>query len=106
MFPDKGLAISPDDIDGIVARFAAADAVPVKVEHADSPLDPLGLVKSVWRDGGALMGRLAFPAGPVGVFAAARDRQTLGRPGAQSPDAGRSVAGAAPPRRLGGAAER
>lgn len=60
-FPDKGLAISPDDLDGIVARFPAADGVPVKIEHADSPLDPLGLVKSVWRDGAALMGRLAFP---------------------------------------------
>lgn len=62
-FPDKGLAISPEDLDGIVARFSAADGggVPVKVEHRDSPLDPLGLVKSVWRDGAALMGRLAFP---------------------------------------------
>ncbi|MDQ2688399.1 MAG: hypothetical protein M3Y28_11100, partial [Armatimonadota bacterium] len=60
-WPDKNLTITPEDLDGIVSRFSA-DTIPVKTEHTDSPLDPLGLVKSIWREGNALMGRLAFPA--------------------------------------------
>ncbi|MHB1001897.1 MAG: hypothetical protein ACYC27_21870 [Armatimonadota bacterium] len=57
-YPDKGITITEDDLDGIVERFTE---VPVKVEHTDSPLDPLGLVKRVWRTGRELFGRLAFP---------------------------------------------
>ena len=60
-WPDKNLTITEADLDGIVARFSA-DTIPIKVEHTDSPLDPLGLVKSVQRVGSKLMGRLAFPA--------------------------------------------
>ena len=59
--PDKDLTLSEADLDGIVARFTPD--CPVKVEHVDSPLDPLGWVKRVWRDGTRLMGRIAFPAG-------------------------------------------
>ena len=62
-YPDKGLHLTEADLDGIVARFAAdAPVVPVKVEHVDSPLDPLGHVQRVWREGAALFGTLAFPA--------------------------------------------
>ena len=61
-YPDKGLRLTEEDLDEIVAQFAAdAPAVPVKVEHVDSPLDPLGHVKRVWREGAALFGTLAFP---------------------------------------------
>lgn len=60
-WPDKGLTITEADLDGICARFSA-DTIPIKVEHTDSPLDPLGLVKSVQRVGNKLMGKLAFPA--------------------------------------------
>jgi len=64
-YPDKGLHLTGEDLDGIVARFSGAGSetfpVPVKVEHVDSPLDPLGHVKRVWRDGGALFGTLSFP---------------------------------------------
>lgn len=57
-YPDKDISISEDDLDTIVGNFAE---VPVKVEHVDSPLDPLGTVKRVWRQGKDLFARLAFP---------------------------------------------
>ena len=61
-YPDKGLRLTEADLDGIVARFSGdAPHVPVKVEHLDSPLDPLGHVRRIWRDGNALFGTLAFP---------------------------------------------
>ena len=59
-YPDKGLTLTEGDLDEIVARFSANGA-PVKVEHVDSPLDPLGHVKRLWRDGKTLFGMLAFP---------------------------------------------
>jgi hypothetical protein len=66
-WPDKQLSVTPGDLDALVARFSA-DAVPVKIEHADSPLDPVGLVKRLWREGNALMGRLAFPPDLAGFL--------------------------------------
>jgi hypothetical protein len=59
-YPDKGLVVTEDDLDGIVGRFSA-DGAPVKVEHMDTPLDPLGRVQKVWRDGSVLMAKLLFP---------------------------------------------
>ena len=58
-YPDKGIKVSEEDLDTIVRNFAEA---PVKVEHTDSPLDPLGTVKRVWRQGRELFARLAFPS--------------------------------------------
>ena len=58
-YPDKALTLTESDLDAIAARFTGD--VPVKVEHMDSPLDPLGQVRRVWREGNALMGILAFP---------------------------------------------
>ena len=66
-YPDKGLRVTEADLDGIAARFPEA-GVPVKVEHVDSPLDPLGQVRRVWRDGGALLGTLVFPADLAGFL--------------------------------------
>ena len=66
-YPDKGLVVTEEDLDGIVARFSA-DGAPVKVEHVDTPLDPLGHVRRVWREGGALMARLAFPPDLAGFL--------------------------------------
>lgn len=57
-YPDKGITIGEQDLDMIVDNFAE---VPVKVEHMDSPLDPLGLVKRIWRRGKELFARLSFP---------------------------------------------
>jgi hypothetical protein len=63
-YPDKGITITESDLDTIVSNFTEA---PVKVEHTDNPLDPLGLVKRVWRKGKDLFGRLAFP-GEIAAF--------------------------------------
>lgn len=63
-YPDKGITITESDLDTIVSNFTEA---PVKVEHTDSPLDPLGLVKRVWRRGKDLFGRLSFP-GEIAAF--------------------------------------
>ena len=65
-YPDKGLALTESDLDAIAARFTAG--VPVKVEHTDSPLDPLGRVQRVWREGNALLGILAFPSDLAGFL--------------------------------------
>ena len=67
----RGLTVTEEDLDGIVARFSG-DGAPVKVEHMDTPLDPLGRVQKVWRDGSVLMAKLLFPAGHGVVSAAAR----------------------------------
>ncbi len=67
-WPDKELTVPENDLDGLVTRFSAS-AVPVKIEHADSPLDPVGLVKRLWREGDALMRRLAFPPDLAGFLA-------------------------------------
>ncbi len=58
-YPDKSLSLTESDLDSIVERFTAG--LPVKVEHMDSALDPLGRVVRVWREGNALLGTLAFP---------------------------------------------
>ena len=59
-YPDKGLTVTEADLDAIVERFSA-DGAPVKVEHMDTPLDPLGRVQKIWRDGSVLMAKLLFP---------------------------------------------
>ena len=56
---DKRLTITEADLDGIVSRFTSP--VPVKLEHIDTPLDPLGTVQRVWRDGKRLLGKIALP---------------------------------------------
>ena len=65
-YPDKSLSLSESDLDDIVSRFSAG--LPVKVEHVDSPLDPLGRVQRVWREGNALLGMLAFPEDLAGFL--------------------------------------
>ncbi len=57
-YPDKGITVTEADLDAIVEGFAGC---PVKVEHTDSPLDPLGTVKRIWRKGRELFATLAFP---------------------------------------------
>lgn len=57
-YPDKGISVGEEDLDAIIGNF---EEVPVKIEHVDSPLDPLGTVKRIWRQGRDLFARLAFP---------------------------------------------
>ena len=57
-YPDKEITVTEQDLDAMVDSFTE---VPVKVEHTDSPLDPLGAVKRIWRRGKELFARLAFP---------------------------------------------
>ncbi len=65
-YPDKQLSLTESDLDAIVSRFTAG--LPVKVEHVDSALDPLGRVVRVWREGNALLGTLAFPGDLAGFL--------------------------------------
>ena len=83
-YPDKGVSITVADLHGIVANFnadAAADfrrdsagdqsergptaavPVPVKIEHSDTPLDPLGEVAALYVEGSELFGVLSFSPG-------------------------------------------
>ncbi len=58
-YPDKGVEITEADLDAIVAGTSEP---PVRVEHTDTPFDgALGVLKSVYRKGTELFGKLAFP---------------------------------------------
>jgi hypothetical protein len=58
-YPDKDFAVTEDELDGIVSGFAA---VPVKIEHGETPFDgALGTLQSIWRAGKDLMGKLSMP---------------------------------------------
>jgi len=57
-YPDRGIEISEEDLDRMAESH---QVVPIKVEHADSPLD-LGMVTKIWRAGKDLFGRLVFTA--------------------------------------------
>lgn len=58
-YPERGIEITEDDLDRIVKGTAYA---PVRIEHGPSPFDgAMGVLKSVYRRGRELFGRLAFP---------------------------------------------
>ncbi|MBV9850086.1 MAG: hypothetical protein JO250_10475 [Armatimonadetes bacterium] len=77
-YPGKNLTVTEADLDALAANFRGP--VPVKVEHVDSPLDPLGLVQEVWRQGrgksAELRGRVSFPA-EMAAFLARRGAEKL-----------------------------
>ncbi len=62
-YADKGVTVTEDDIDRLIARFNEAGEAPVKVEHMDTPLDPFGHVVALYRRGPDLFGMLTFSAG-------------------------------------------
>ena len=58
-YPDKELEITEEDLDRIIS---GTSEVPVKIEHVDSPLDgALGVLKSLYRKGKELFGKICFP---------------------------------------------
>lgn len=73
-YPAKNLSVTRRDIDSLVAHFS--EPIPVKVEHIDSPLDPLGTVRRVWREGDCLMGAISFPES-IATFLSERGARKL-----------------------------
>ncbi|GBC92207.1 hypothetical protein HRbin15_00672 [bacterium HR15] len=55
VYPERGLALTIEDMERLVARFDAP--VPLFVEHRPSPVQ-LGWLVAVWRQGTELFGRL------------------------------------------------
>lgn len=57
-YPDRGIEVSEEDLDRIIANTSEA---PVRIEHSATPFDgALGVLKSVYRKGKELFGRLSF----------------------------------------------
>lgn len=58
-YPDRGLTVTEADLDRLVAGTTAG--VPIKIEHADTPLDgALGFIKGIYRKGTELFGKLSI----------------------------------------------
>lgn len=63
-YPDKGVTITTAELAALVLAFNAANKpAPIKVEHFDSPLDPLGEAVVLYLEGDELFGVLTFSAG-------------------------------------------
>ncbi|GAB4458854.1 MAG: hypothetical protein OHK0029_20630 [Armatimonadaceae bacterium] len=66
-YPDKGVSVTPVQLHQIVERFQhgrlQGQRIPVKVEHRDSPLDPLGEVVALYVQGEELFAMVEFSAG-------------------------------------------
>lgn len=57
-YPDKGIEMSEDDLDALAA---GTSQVPIRIEHTTTPFDgALGVLKSVYRKGRELFGKLCF----------------------------------------------
>lgn len=57
-YPDRGVEITEEDLDRIIANSSEA---PIRIEHTATPFDgALGVLKSVYRRGRELFGRLSF----------------------------------------------
>src|SRR4030042_1004926 len=57
-YPDRGIETTEEDLDRIAESTSEA---PVRVEHSDTPFDgALGVLKSVYRKGKELFGKLCF----------------------------------------------
>jgi hypothetical protein len=57
-YPDRGIEVTEEDLDRIIANTSEA---PVRIEHSATPFDgALGVLKSVYRKGKELFGRLCF----------------------------------------------
>jgi len=57
-YPDRGIEITEEDLDRIIEGTGEA---PVRIEHTDTPFDgAIGFLKSVYRKGKELFGKLSF----------------------------------------------
>ncbi len=57
-YPDRGIEVTEEDLDRIIANTSEA---PVRIEHSATPFDgALGVLKSVYRKGKELFGKLSF----------------------------------------------
>ncbi len=57
-YPDRGIEITEEDLDRIIANTADA---PLRIEHSATPFDgALGVLRSVYRKGRELFGKLCF----------------------------------------------
>jgi hypothetical protein len=72
VYEDKGVEVTEDDLDIIVANHTP---VPIKVEHTDTPL-VLGSLTKIWRIGKELFGKLAFTK-PAWALVEASDARKL-----------------------------
>lgn len=57
-YPDRGIEITEDDLDRIIANTSE---VPIRIEHTSTPFDgALGMLKSIYRKGRELFGKIHF----------------------------------------------
>ncbi len=72
-YSDKNAIFTAADLDVIVARFEdAGGEVPLRIEHTDTVLDPLGTVTGIYRRGTELLGTVNLPE-PIAAHLFARD---------------------------------
>lgn len=72
-YPDRGIEVSEEDLDRIIANTSEA---PVRIEHSATPFDgALGVLKSVYRKGKELFGRLCFTQAAWELIKAANARR-------------------------------
>ncbi len=72
-YPDRGIEISEEDLDRIIANTSDA---PLRIEHSATPFDgALGVLKSVYRKGKELFGKLCFTKAAWELVKAANARR-------------------------------
>lgn len=72
-YPDRGIEITEDDLDRIAESTAEA---PIRIEHTSTPFDgALGVLKSVYRKGRELFGKLCFTQAAWELVKAANARR-------------------------------
>lgn len=72
-YPDRGIEITEEDLDRIIEGTGEA---PVRIEHTDTPFDgAIGFLKSVYRKGKELFGKLSFTRAAWELIAASNAKR-------------------------------
>ncbi|MDH7603222.1 MAG: hypothetical protein QHI38_13875, partial [Armatimonadota bacterium] len=72
-YPDRGVEITEEDLDHIAHNTTEA---PIRIEHTSTPFDgALGVVRSIYRKGKELFGRLCFTRAAWELVKAANARR-------------------------------